>query len=929
LQIFELAPEAVFDKLGGSPQGISAEEAQKRLAEYGPNAIKEVSKTPLIYKFLAQFYHLMAIFLWIAGILAIVSDQAPIGYAIFGVIIINALFSFWQEFQAEKAVEELKKLLPAKAKVLREGSPKKILAEELVPGDLILLDEGDNISADGRLIEAFELRTNNSTLTGESEPVRKTADAFLDTDISYTEAPNLVFAGTSVAFGSGRALVVKTGMETEFGKIASLTQGVKAELSPLQKDLNKLIRIIAIIASASGLLLYLVARFGVGFENSFILAVGLIVANIPEGLLPSVTLGLAIGVKRLVEKNALVKKLSSVETLGSTDVICTDKTGTLTQNEMTVRELFTCEGNVEVRGVGYEPKGDFLKDGVPLDVSSNQLVKLLLKAGSLCNDAKVVPPEAENAKWKILGDPTEAALLVSAAKAGFDYNQEFIELPRIHELPFDSVRKMMSSIHDERGQVVSYIKGAPKELLDKCTKILTSKGVRELTAKDREKIVAQNDDYARAALRVLAMAYRELPNELTDYQVETVEKDLTFIGLQAMMDPPRPAVTKAIEECHTAGIKIIMITGDYGLTAESIARNIGMVKGKDVQIITGIELDKFSDKELKKALLAEEIIFARVAPEHKMRVVSTLKDMDKVVAVTGDGVNDAPALKRADIGVAMGITGTDVAKEASEMVITDDNFASIVHAIEEGRIVYDNLRKFISYIFCHLTPEILPFILWIILAPKYGFPLAISIMVVLAIDLGTDTFPALALATEAAEPGIMQRPPRSRKEPILNAKLLSRAYLFIGMVEAVCVMAVVLYTLFAGGYRFSASALSFFQFDAAGMATRNVLLFKQIQTIAFVGLAMCQIGSMFANRTMRVSVFKIGIFSNKWVNMALLFELIFIPALVLAPFVSNFFGLTTPTLSQFLFVLPFPFIVFFAEEIRKFFVRKYRPVPGV
>jgi len=924
-KIYEKPVKDVFEFLGTSESGLTSAEVAKRLEEYGPNEIEEVGKTPLIYKFLAQFYHLFAILLWVASVLAFVSDQPQLGYAVIGVIFINAIFSFYQEFKAEKAVEALKQLLPAKARVIRDHEEEEILAADLVPGDIVLLSEGDSISADARVVRQMELRTNNATLTGESEPVRKSADAFIKEDIIITHAPNLVFAGTSVAFGNGRGIVFATGMRSQFGKIASLTQSVKEELSPLQKDLNKLVKIISLIAIAGGAVLL---AFSLIFSPepitkkvilaNFILALGMIVANVPEGLLPTVTLGLALGVNRLAKKNSIMKKLSSVETLGSTTVICTDKTGTLTQNEMTVREIWANGLNIEVSGSGYEPTGEFILEGQTLsreEVGKN--LSLLFKTASLSNNAKLLPPKGEEKpKWTILGDPTEASLLVASAKGGINLETLYGEGFMTQELPFESVRKRMSVIYRyPDNKRTAYVKGAPKETLAFCTKININGEVKNLDDKTREQIIKQNDDYALKALRVLAMAYRQIPENTEEFSVENTEKDLIFMGLMAMYDPPRPEVEAAINETYDAGIKTIMITGDYGLTAEAIARKIGLVRGKEALVVTGADLNNMDDAELKEKLKQPDILFARVAPEHKMRVVTNLKQMGEIVAVTGDGVNDAPALKESNIGVAMGITGTDVSKEAADMIITDDNFATIVHAIEEGRTVYDNIRKFILYIFAHLTPEIVPFIVATLFAGKgYRVPLAITVMLILAIDLGTETLPALALGVETPEPGIMQRPPRSRKESIVTGPMLIKGYIWLGGIEAVFVMAAFFYVLFANGWRL-------------GVAVPvGSTLYETITTMTFLAIVAMQVGNVFVLRTNRAPLLSVGLFSNMWVIYGVLFEIAFTVVAIYVPFLQEFFGTQALGLREWLFVLPFPFIVIIFEELRKAAVRKFYPV---
>ena len=914
-EYYQLTNEELLKKLGTSLKGLNADEVRTRQEKYGFNQLAEIKKTPLIYKFLGNLVHLFAILLWVGGILSFVGNMPQLGWAIFAVIIINAAFSLWQEFKAEKATEALKKLLPAYAMVVRDNEQKHVLAEELVPGDLLVLEEGDNISADCRVIQEFEMRANNSILTGESEPVRRSADAFLE-DVPSTEAPNLIFAGTSVATGNGRAIVIRTGMDTQFGKIATLAQAVKPEQSPLQKQMEKVTRLVAALAIGLGVLFFFIGR-SVGFPltESFLFAVGIIVANVPEGLLPTITLSLAMGVQRMAGRNALVKKLSSVETLGSTTFICTDKTGTLTQNEMTVREVWVDYQSIQVTGAGYEPTGDFLLDTKTLPDKYKPSLTLLSKAASFCNNARLVPPSAENKSWKILGDPTEAALLVAAEKSGFIYNSELKKYPRFSEIPFDSKRKRMTTINFSDTCKIAYVKGSPKEVLDLCTQISTSEGVKPLSDEDRDNIMSQNDTYARESLRVLGMAFREVDEDLDIGNAEEVEKDLIFVGLMAMMDPPRDEVSAAVKECKRAGIRIIMITGDYGLTAESIARKINIVKD-NVMIITGAELDKISDEDLAKDIYDKEVIFARVAPEHKMRVVSILKDHGEVVAVTGDGVNDAPALKRADIGVAMGITGTDVAKESADMILTDDNFASIVYAIEEGRAVFDNIRKFVTYIFASNIPEIIPFILMAI----FNIPLPLTIMQILAIDLGTDMLPALALGTELPDPGVMDLPPRDKNERLLNLKVLLRAYFFLGPLETIVAMSGFLYMFFKNG--FDMNKIVHLGLSGASVYRHN-LVYVKATTMSFVGIITSQIGNGFAVRTERTSVFKIGMLKNRLLLFAMATEVTLGILFVYAEPFRSWFELAPISITDWLFLFAGAPLIFLADELRKAIVRRF------
>jgi potassium/sodium efflux P-type ATPase len=893
-KIHEKTPEELYAGLHSRPDGLTQEEAQQRLAAFGPNLLKEAKGTPLIVKFLANFTHLMAIMLWVAGIGAFLAQMPQLGIAVWAVNIINGVFSFFQEYRAEKATEALKKILPQTCRVMRDGEETRILAEELVPGDVIFLQEGDNIPADCRLISSADLRVNQSTLTGESHPVNRSALPVSGVGLTETEIPNLIFASTYVAAGSGKAIVYRTGMNTAFGHIAEMTQQMGDDLSPLQKEMEQITKIITFIALGFGVVFFIIA-FTISstpLVKSLILALGMIVAFVPEGLLPTVTLALAMGTQRMAKRNALIKKLSAVETLGSTNVICTDKTGTLTQNEMTVRSVwvpFSQDGQVNagreisVSGIGYEPVGEFSEDGKRIDPKVDVALSAMILTQAKCNTSRLIPPEDKSdgskSTWKVLGDPTEAALIVLAKKAG--YSQEnFNYAQNIAELPFDSRRKRMSVIQMVRNedglQRVAYVKGGIREILDACNTLRIGDQVVPLTQEWINAIMARNDDYARQGLRVLAAAVRTLPQDLQDYQVENIETGLTFLGMVAMMDPPREDVMEAVQKCYHAGIRIIMITGDYGLTAESIARRIGIVSGENLRIITGAELENMTDETLIEAV-KEQVIFARVAPEHKLRVVSALQNQGNVVAVTGDGVNDAPALKKADIGVAMGLSGSDVAKEAADMILMDDNFSSIVNAIEEGRAVYENIKHFTTYIFTSNTPEAVPFIVNSFTGGR--IPIALDVMHVLSVDLGTDIVPALALGAEPPEPGTMDRLPRRLSDHLITRKLLVRAYLVLGPVQALASMSAFYLYYWTNGY-----AGQWLNLPAEGP------IYRSATAMALAAVVFTQIGNLFTMRSTTRSAFKMPMFSNPMIWIGILSEILVILAIVYVPFMQDFIG---------------------------------------
>jgi len=906
----------LFSALETSTRGLTQVEAVLRLNTYGPNMIKELSRQPLILKFLSNFTHLMAILLWAGGFVAFLARMPQLALAIWMVNIINGIFSFWQEYRAEKATELLRKLLPVHARVIREGQEVIILAEELVPGDVILLAEGDKISADARLVEDCNLRVDQSTLTGESRPVHKTKDIPTQSTLTSAEHTNIIFAGTSVDQGTGRAVVYATGMNTAFGQIAGLTQSQDESPSPLQIELGRVTRTITIMVILIGVFFFgaaiLIAHAEI--SESFIFAMGMIVAFVPEGLLPTVTLSLAMGVQRMAKRNALIKRLSAVETLGCTTVICTDKTGTLTKNEMTVTDVWMVNQQFTVTGVGYTPEGQILNNSYSAEESADNLdLRQLLVAAALCNNSHLVPPGKEDSHWTMIGDPTEASMKVAAAKVGMDLDQEILNFPRQHELPFDSRRKRMSTIHANDSPLstdtsVIFVKGAPKEVLAHCSHFLVEGSEKELGQDLIGQIMAANDGYACQGLRVLAVARRywgDCSAALETFAPEIVERDLTFLGLMAISDPPRPEVAGAAEKCHSSGIRIIMITGDYGLTAASIARRTGIIQSENPRILTDLDLNSMSQNELQAAI-SEEIIFARVAPERKLQVVQALQEMGHVVAVTGDGVNDAPALKKADIGIAMGVTGTDVAKEAADMILTDDNFASIVNAIEEGRTVYNNIRKFAVYVFNSNMAEAVPFILF--LFSRGSIPLPLTVMQVLSIDLGTDMVPAIGLGTEAPEAGIMNKPPRSQHERLLNSRLIMRAFGWYGLMEAFAGVSAYYFLNYLHGWPFV---------NLADSGTT----YRMATTMTLAAIVFSQVGAVFGCRTEHDSIFKIGLFSNRLVLMGIAVELVLLSLLVYTPFMHSIFNTAPLGCTELGFLIIWPPLILLADELRKYLRR--------
>lgn len=886
MKIQNLSAEDVYQALLTSAQGLSEAEAKRRLEEYGPNRIQEVKKKPFILRLVAHFTHFLAVLLWFAASLCFLSEylnpgegMRTLGFAITAVICINALFTFLQEYRTEKALETLRKLLPFTVRVLREGKEREIRAEEVVPGDVLFLSEGDKIPADARLIESADVKVNNAPLTGESEPVSRNHMPF---DGDLIESTNIVFAGTTVISGSGKAVAFATGMTTEFGRIAHLTSAVESGLSPLQKEIVRTTRIIAAVAGVVGVFFFSLG-FVIGrhFWDNFVFAIGITVALIPEGMLPTMTLALAMGSQRMAKRKALIKTLTSVETLGAVTVICTDKTGTLTQNVMSVRALWFDGALVNATGV------------------SRSSAHHIFRIAGLCNNARFVDGTYR-------GDSTDVALLEFSRKVIGE-----VDVERIKEIPFDSERKRMTTVHRAKAPsfpqgetIVAYSKGALESILPLCDRIEIGRNRLPLTASVKERIAAASESLMDRGLRVLAFAYRDIECLSDDASIET---DMIFIGLIGLEDPPRPEVHEAVRKCKQAGIRVIMITGDSSRTALAIAREIGLLEGRPV-IVEGPAFERMNDRELRSKLAEREVLFARMTPKHKMRVVSLLQEEGEIVAVTGDGVNDAPALKKADIGIAMGIKGTDVAKEASDIVLLDDNFATIVTAIEEGRAVFENIKKFLTYIFASNIPEAVPYLAYIVLK----IPLPLTIIQILAVDLGTDMLPALALGAESPTPDVMERPPRKMSERLLNMRLMARSYLFLGPIEAIAGMFGFFYVLYGGGWIWGS------------YVPAHDALYLQATTACLAAIVITQIGNMFACRSEHESVFRRGVFSNPLIFVAIFVALFLQLFIVYHPLGNKIFGTAPLDLDVWLVLAPFGVLLLLAEELRKALTRRFR-----
>jgi len=908
--IHALRVDEVFTALESSRQGLTLAEAQARLAQAGRNELTRQAPPAWWQRLGPHFRQPLAVLLWISAVLALLIGSVFLSGFIVVIALANGLFSVWQEYRAEQAMSKLEQLLPAQTRVQRGGVEQLVPAAEVVVGDVLVLAEGDHIAADARVIEEYGLRLNTAALNGEARAVRKTAEASVRGGLTEVERPNLVFAGTTVAAGTGRAVVFATGMTTQFGRIARLTQAVAETPSPLQRELKHLADRVLYVALGLGAVVFSVSlvQFRMDWPHAFLLALGLIVAVVPEGLIPTITVALAIAARRLAQQGILIKKLTTVETLGLTSVLCTDKSGTLTQNQMTVRELWVGGHCLTVSGVGYEPRGEFTPPP-SADVGA------LLLAALLCNNARLTPPSPGQPRWSALGDQTEAALRVVALKGGVDEQRVNQDFPRAHELPFDARRKRMSTIHQPaQHPALCVTKGAPREVVQLCDTYWLHGEARPLDDTTRAAVLKANDDFARAGLRVLALAQRALPPRTGAYRMEEVEHELTLLGLLAMMDPPRPEVEQTVAVCRQAGIRLVMITGDYGLTAEAIARRLGMLTAQTVpRLITGAEVDEMDEATLQAAL-SDEVIFARMAPEHKLRVVTAFQARGEVVAVTGDGVNDAPALRKADIGIAMGITGTDVAKEAADVILARDDFASLIPAIQQGRAVYANLRKFLIYLFASNLPEVVPFII----SSLFNFPLALTVGHLLAIDFGTDLLPALALSAEAPEPEIMSRPPRPRAQNLLDRKIFERAA-WLGAIETgLCYSGFLLVFWRAQLSPFAALGLDLQAFATWGDSEIGVTYALAV-TVFFAGVIVAQMGAAVTCRSELGKVRRLGVFSNRWLLAGLACELGVLSGLVFGlPLLGplHIFSLTSPEVFL-TWVLCYAPIVYLLDRARK------------
>lgn len=911
-RLSEIQPESVFEYMKTSKSGLSNEEADARILLYGENKVKSQKSFNPLQRFARQLVNIMALMLWAASILALVSKTPLLSYVIWFIIIVNAAFSFVQEYKADKALQALAKMIPSNVKVYRDGEIMVLSADKLVPGDVVFLTAGDKVPADMRIVSSDDLMVDNSMLTGESLAVDRDAQPNALKEQPITDSPNFLFAGTSVTGGDATGVVFATGEDSQIGNITQTSAQIVKSRSTLELQIQKITKTLMIISVTLGILAFMISTFvtGININAAAIFAIGIIVANVPEGLMPTVSLSLALGVERMAKKNALVRKQSAVETLGSTTVICTDKTGTLTQNAMFAKKIWTPDGTAEITGEGYEKEGSVK---ITAEKSEDTLERLF-QAATICSDTVLITDKENPSKWKIVGDPTEGAILIAAQKAGI--TSELVEenFKLVKTIPFSSDTKTMSVIASSRhGISFQFTKGDPAKVIDSCSRVFKAGEAVELAPGEREKIHDSNDELASEGYRLLAVAYSDQPQ---GYDPNL--QDMTLLGLVAMYDPPREGVTEAISDCRRAGIKVTVFTGDYSLTAAAIARQIGIVQERYVSI-SGSELEGFSDEELSRKIATEDpIIFSRTTPKDKLRIVEAYQKLGQVVASTGDGINDVLALRKADIGIAMGENGSDAAIESSDIVLLDNNFITIVEAIKEGRAIYDNIQKFITYILASNIPEVVPFLAMGI----FNIPLAITVLLVLSIDLGTDLIPALSLGKEEPDESVLYEPPRKLSENILNRKVLLRSYGFLGIIEAAMMFVVYFLTWSSFGYSFS-DIRSFTADIANGNASREVMYaYKYAITLSFGAVVAAQIGNVLECRSSWLSFTKTLNKKNTLMIWGIVAEVVLFLLIAYVPFIQALFGTTAPKVSELPLLLICPLALICLEEVRKWILRR-------
>jgi Ca2+-transporting ATPase len=908
-QAYNLSIQEVFEKHNTGKDGLSKDEAKKRLEKFGPNELETKEQKSKIKMFLEQFKDVLVIILLVAALMSLFIQNYSDAAIMLIIVMVNAVIGFFQEFKAEQILNKLKDLVQSPAKVIRNGEQMEINQSDLVVGDLVLLDEGDKVPADIRIIQSFNLKTNDFALTGESMPQEKQNKA-IRKNVALGDRDNMAYLGTNVATGNGRGIVVGSAMDTELGKIANLTQEEDTSMSPLQKEFLKLANQLALLAVVVGVLL-----FGTSYQQGFPLIValtyglGVAVAVVPQALPAQVSVALSQGSNRLADKKAVVKKLSSVETLGSTTIICTDKTGTLTKNEMTVRSVYFNQRFYDITGLGYEPEGTILDDdGNELDQNEIDEIEIMFDAATMASNAEIHEPDEEHKTWYAIGDPTEAALITASTKIGTRSPIEDEENPELHEFPFDSFRKRMSSVRefDEGERQVLCMKGAPDGILEIAKYIYKDGEVVEMTAQDQRDIELAYEMYSKEAMRVLAIAYRELDPDGRDYDIDEVERDVTFLGLMAMIDPPKEGVAEAIKAAHDAHIRTFIMTGDHAITAQAIGKEIGLdPEGGDVAVITGTEMKSLSDERLRELMREnDELIFSRVSPEDKLRVVKNLKFEQEIVAVTGDGVNDAPALKNAHIGVAMGTMGTDVAKEASELVLLDDSYVTLVDAVREGRIIYNNLKKTVLASMTTNGAELIAVVLGLLAVSLWNHPIPILAIQILAIDLFAEIMPLTALTFDPGAKTLMKLPPRDQDDHIINKKT-GLEVIYLGIL--------------IGALAFGNFEL--FMARSGGILEVGTTAYARGTTITYLTIAFCQFANIMSRRYEYETIFSKNFFSNKKILASIGMSIALVVVAVNLPLIQNFLSFASISLVDWAYVLGAALILLLNHEIIKAFKR--------
>lgn len=897
-QNYNLSVEEILKKFNTTLSGLSDLEAESRSKEFGLNKLQKKASWKWLKLIWNQFNDaLVWILLVAAGLAAIFHEWRDVTIILI-IVAINAIIGFFQEWKAERILDQIKNLTTEKAVVFRNGEKKQVDTKFLTIGDVVFVTSGDKVPADGYIVESYDFKVNSFIFTGESRAENKSAKIIAEENVALADIDNMVFAGETIAIGEAKFVVTNIGMDTELGKIANLTQEIKEELTPMQKQMRTLGRDVTILSVLIGVIVMIAGQyFQMSLYQNFLFALALAVSVVPEGLPAAISVALSLGMKRLLKDNVLAKKLNAVETLGSVNIICTDKTGTITRNELTVTKVVVNNHIIEVSGLGYEPLGKFTLNEKEINPKEIQNLELLFKIGTLCNDASLVKNDE---KYQVLGDPTEGAIIVAGQKFNGTKNYFEIGEEKINENPFSSERMRMSVIY-KNTNINSFVKGSPDSLLELCTRKIVDDKITEFTAKEKEKVREMYNAMSAEALRVLAFAYRNLDDVEKDKYLEEGEKNLIWAGMMAMIDPPRKDVNSAILECKQLGIKVIMITGDYEVTARAIAKNVNLIDGEEesFEIINGKSLDSLKDAEVYKKIKAKDLVFARIAPEQKLRIATILKNNRQVIAMTGDGVNDAPALKKADIGVAMGVIGTDVSKEASDMILLDDNFASIVRGVKEGRTIFVNLKKFIHYVFTSNASELITVIFGVILQ----IPTPITAIQILATDLGTDLLPSFALGLEPHEPSTNDKKTIS-KGSVMTTKGFRRI-IYLGVIMATGAVIAFLWSMLRGGWHFGQKI------------DLNALLYIKSTTAAYAVISMTQLANLLQSRSEKLSPFQLGFFKNKYVIGAIFISFGMLLLFMYLPFCQKYLHMAPIDWKDWLVVITSCAVVYLWEDARK------------